>query len=275
MDPDADTADTGTADADAEQVDTLEVDRDERGVVTLRLRRPGRRNALDAPLTRALTATLDRLADDGEVRVVVLTGTGTAFCAGADLDWMRAGSGDAEGDVVSWALAELFGTLDGLPCPVVVRVNGHARGGGMGLVACADVVVAAGEATFGFTEVRLGLAPAVIAPHVLAAIGRSAARRWLLTGEVFDARRARALGLVHEVSPAGDLDAATDHTVTALLAGGRRAQAEIKALLARLGSADPGGHAAVTVPVLARLRASREARDRIAAFLDVEHPDGS
>lgn len=267
-------ADPETADADAETGDTLQVERDDRGVVTLRLRRPERRNALDAALTHALTTTLERLADDGEVRVVVLTGTGTAFCAGADLDWMQAGPPDAEGDVVSWALADLFATLDGLPCPVVARVNGHVRGGGMGLVACADVVLAAAQATFGFTEVRLGLAPAVIAPHILATIGRSAARRWLLTGDVFDADRARGLGLVHEVAPTDGLDALTDRTVVSLLAGGRRAQTAIKALIARLGSADPGGHAAATVPVLARLRDSREAHDRIAAFLDGERSAG-
>lgn len=250
----------------------LDVERDRRGVVALTLRRPERRNALDGPLTEQLIAVLQRLSGDRNTRVVTLTGTGTAFCAGADLDWLDpAADGDSEARARTFA--ELFQTLDRLPQPVVARVNGDARGGGLGLIACADVAVASREATFAFSEVRVGLAPVVIAPYVQATIGLSAMRRYFLTGEVFDASRARALQLVHEVCAEDELDDVSQLLEDGLLAGAPEAQAAVKTLILRLQAAGPNTYSALTAPVLGRLLDAREAREGIAAFREDRRPD--
>src|ERR687895_2652166 len=189
-------------------------------VLRVTLARPGRRNAFDAALIAELA---EAFVDVGRARAVVLAGEGPSFSAGADVDWMRSSVDLSYEENVADAmgLRRMLEAIDGCPAPVVARVQGHALGGGCGLVACADVAVAAPGAVFAFSEVKLGLVPAVISPFALAKIGASAARRYFLTGERFDAATALRIGLVHEV--AADLDAAVDRTLAELLSAGPEA----------------------------------------------------
>ena len=218
------------------------------------LNRPAVRNAFNEGMITELTWWADSVTADRSVRAVVLEGAGPVFCAGADLEWMgrMAGFTREQNLLDASELARAFLALDRMPVPVVGRVHGAALGGGAGLAGICDVVVAASDAVFGFTEVRLGLIPAVVAPYVLAKIGRSAARELFLTGDRFDAARARDVGLVHSVVPAPELDAEVDRYLDALLQGAPGAQGEVKQLIAevsRRGAADVavalrGGHRA-------------------------------
>ena len=197
-------------------------EQDSRGVATVTLDRPQVHNAFDDHLIAALTEELARLGQDRSVRVVVLAAAGKSFSAGADLNWMQRMAGYTEDENYrdSLALAGLMRTLNELPKPTVARVQGAAFGGGVGLVACCDVVVAAQQARFCLSEVKLGLIPAVISPYVVAAMGARQARRWFQTAEVFSAQRARELGLVHEVVEVHDLDDQVAGIVAALLGNG-------------------------------------------------------
>ena len=245
------------------------------GVVWLTLDRPEIHNAFDDRLIAALTEELTRLGGDPAARVVVLTGAGKSFSAGADLNWMRrtATYGEAENMTDARALARLMQTLNELPKPTVARVNGAALGGGTGLVACCDIVVASERATFGTTEVRLGLIPSVIGPYVLAAVGPRQARRLMLTGERIDAAEAARLGLVHEVVPAGELDGAIERVVNELLKNGPAALAAAKHLIRDL-SGRPIDAALLddTARRIARLRATAEAQEGVGAFLEKRPP---
>jgi methylglutaconyl-CoA hydratase len=250
----------------------LQQHRESNGVVTLTLNRPEVHNAFDDALVCALTDNLARLGQDAQVRAVVLTGAGDSFSAGADLNWMQrmrdASARDNERDALQ--LARLLRTLNYLPKPTVARVNGAAFGGGLGLLACCDVAVTADSARFGLTEVRLGLAPAVISPYVARRIGEAQARRYFLTGERFDAAHARRIGLVHELCPAAELDATVDAFARRLLAGGPEAQRHCKALAFRAGghSADVQlKHDQETARIIAQLRTSAEGQEGMRAFL--------
>lgn len=240
-------------------------------VVTLTLDRPDRRNALDPSLLAALAEAVDETSGDDDVRVVVLTGAGSAFSAGADLDWMRASRNlpwdRNRGDAASMAAA--FDTLDRCPKAVVARVNGAAIGGGAGLVACADVAVAVEGARFAFAEVRLGLLPASIAPFVVRAIGPGRARELFTTGRAFEADEAATFGLVQHVVPADRLDATVDEVVRAYLACGPEAVAANKRLVRDMTSA-------LALPDLpdriAAARASDEGQEGATAFLEKRPP---
>jgi methylglutaconyl-CoA hydratase len=247
----------------------LRVDRDDRGVVTVMLDRPEVRNAFGPGLMAELSTAFEQAAGDDGVRVLVVTGAGDAFSAGADLDWMRSMvDHDYDEQVAdSYRLEALFRSLDTFPAPVVARINGHALGGALGLVAAADVAVAVRGARLGFSEARLGLAPAVISAYVLPKIGVGAARRWFLSAETFDADRAVAMGLVHEVCDRDDLDGVTDAIVDALLVGGPAAQRAIKTMIRDVAAAgSPADAAAITVPLIARLRVSEEGQEGMGAF---------
>jgi len=248
------------------------------GVVWLTLDRPEIHNAFDARLIAELTGELARLGEDDAVRVVVLTGAGRSFSAGADLNWMRrtASYGEAENLADARALARLMQTLNELAKPTVARVNGAALGGGTGLVACCDIVIASDRATFGTTEVRLGLIPAVIGPYVLAAVGARHARRLMLTGERISAAEAARLGLVHEVVAAEQLDSAVERIVADLLKGGPAALAAAKRLIGDLAGRpiDPG-LIDDTAQRIAALRATPEAREGVGAFLEKRAPGWS
>jgi len=235
----------------------LRVERDG-DVLRVTLARPERRNAFDAELIADLTGAF---ADVGDARAVVLAGEGETFCAGADIEWQRSAIDLSYDENVEDALKlyRMCETIDRCPAPVVARIQGYALGGGSGLAACADVAIAATDATFGFTEVKLGIVPAVISPFVLPKIGQHA-RRYFLTGERFDAQTALRIGLVHEVTD--DLDSAVHTVVDQLQSSGPNAAREAK----RLVRDRPDGQA--TAEIAARLRASEEGQLRLRAFLE-------
>jgi methylglutaconyl-CoA hydratase len=248
---------------------------DSRGVATVTLNRPALRNAFDDALIATLLATLRRLAADEAVRAVVLTGAGKAFSAGADLNWMRrmAGYGYAENRADALDLATMLRTLNELPKPTIARVNGAAYAGGLGLVACCDIAVAAESAVFCVSEARLGLVPGTIGPYVVAAIGPRAARRYFLTAETFPAANARRIGLVHEVVPDDRLDEAVEKIVGDLLQGAVGAQGRSKRLVAEVTDR-PVTEALMrlTAEAIAEARASEEGREGLAAFFEKRKP---
>jgi len=254
-------------------LERLEVDRDG-GVARVWLNRPTVRNAFDGETVTELRRVLDDLGADGTVRVVVLGGRGPVFSAGADLEWMKtvAGFGPDDNLREADALAGLFHAIHTSPKPFLARVHGAALGGGAGLVAACDIAVAAAGTRFGFTEVRLGLIPAVISPYVVRRIGESAARELFLTGERFDAAHAREIGLVCRVVPEADLDAAVDGRVRELLRAGPAAVAEAKALLAAVSGRPVEAVRRDTVERIARLRASPEGQEGLRAFLEKRAP---
>ena len=254
--------------------DSLQIERSG-AILTLRLARPALHNAFDAGLIAALTDALDAAARDPAVRAVVLAGAGTSFSAGADLAWMRsmAGASEAENRRDALALARLMRTLDELPKPTLARVQGAAFGGGVGLVACCDIAIAAEPARFGLTESRLGLLPAVISPYVIAAIGARQARRWFATGEHFDAATALRIGLVHEVVTEAGLDAAVDRQLALLAKAGPLAAAAAGALVRRVvASTDRDVLDADNADLIAQLRVSAEGQEGLGAYLDKRTP---
>ncbi len=244
----------------------------DKGIARVTLNRPEVHNALNAAMIADLTVAFGRLGSDPAVRVVVLTAAGKNFSAGADLNWMQqAAAQDFEANRAdALMLAQMFYTIDSCPKPVVGIVSGAALGGGVGLVACCDIVVAQTSAQFGLTEVKIGLIPATISPYVTRKIGDSPARRYMLTGERFDAETARRIGLVHEI---GD-DA--DAIISCLLANAPDAMADIKALIRDIAHA-PVNEAllSMTADRIAARRASSEGREGIAAFLDKRKPGWS
>lgn len=247
---------------------------DDRPVATVALARPNARNALNAGLIEELARCFGEIADDDGVRVVVLTGEGRSFCAGADVGYMRRTAEFSYEENVEDArrLAAMFAAVDGCPKPVVARVRGAAIGGGAGLVAAADVAVAEERTVFAFTEVRLGILPAVISPFVARKIGHSHSRALFLTGERFDATRARTMGLVHEVVAEGDLDGAVAAKTGQLLAGGPDALAATKRLLREIWGSSPDEAAETTARLIAELRTGEEGQEGLGAFLEKREP---
>jgi len=246
---------------------------DEGRVATEALARPDRRNALNAALIEELTRCFEEISADDSPRVVVLTGEGRSFCAGADVEYMRDTAGFTYEENVEDArrLSAMFAAIERCPKPVVARVRGAAVGGGVGLVAAADVVVAEEEAVFAFTEVRLGIAPATIAPSVVRKVGHSHARALFLTGERFGAERACEIGIVHKAVPGDGLDAAVDETVGRLLKGGQEALAAIKALLRELEEASAEAPE-LMARTIAELRTGDEGQEGLGAFLEKREP---
>ena len=249
----------------------------ERAVARVALNRPQVHNAFDDVLVAELTQTLDRLDRDSSVRCVVLTGNGSTFSAGADLNWMRgmARANEAENRADSERLAALMRTLNTLSKPTLARVNGSAYGGGVGLAACCDIAISTDAAKFGLTEVKLGLVPAVISPYVTAAIGARQARRLFVTGEIFDAACAQRIGLLHEIVTPDKLDEQVDRVLHWLAKGGPHAQREAKRLALELGGAldrDSGRTDIKNAALIARLRVSPEGQEGLAAFLDKRPP---
>lgn len=245
-------------------------------LLTLRLHRPALHNAFDDGLIAQLTGELAQAGGDPSVRAVVLAGEGASFSAGADLHWMRrmAAASESENRQDALALARLMRTLDELPKPTLARVHGAAFGGGVGLVACCDIAIAADSARFGLTESRLGLLPAVISPYVIAAIGPRQARRWFATGEHFDAATALRIGLVHAVVAGDQLDAAVEQQLDLLLAAGPVATASAKRLVRDvLGNANADARDQANAELIAHLRVSAEGQEGLGAFLDKRPPE--
>ena len=248
-------------------------DTDHRGVTTLTLNRPERNNAFDDLLIEELIDTLDQIESDDSIRVLLLRASGKHFSAGADLNWMRrtADFSDEENRADALQLANLLDCLNRLSKPVVVVVQGAAIGGGVGLVACCDIALAYDTAEFCLTEVRLGLVPATIGPYVIQAIGASAARRFMLSAERFDAREALRLGLVHEVGLAPEIEILLQSTLDGLLNGAPGAQTATKRLIARVAPLDDA-LIEETADIIAERRASDEGREGVKAFFEKRKP---
>jgi methylglutaconyl-CoA hydratase len=243
------------------------------GVATVTLNRPELHNAFNDETIAELTAAFKRLGDDGAVRAVLLRGSGPSFSAGADLNWMRRMAGYSTDQNVADAmqLAELMRILNDLPKPTLAMVHGAAIAGGIGLVACCDIAIAADSATFAISEVKLGLIPAVISPYVIAAIGERAARRYFVTAERFSAMEAQRLGLVHEVVPAHMLEAAAAKVLKRVMEGAPGAQRAAKDLIRAVANRRLGDELIRdTAERIARARAGEEGRAGVAAFLGKE-----
>ncbi|MPY89533.1 MAG: hypothetical protein GEU99_16600 [Luteitalea sp.] len=238
------------------------------------LNRPDVRNAINDEVVAELHTWALRTAAHAGLRAVVLGGGGRVFCAGADVAWMQRTLTYAEEANLRDALAltEMLDALDRLPVPVIARIQGAALGGGSGLAAIADIVVAADDALFGFTETRLGILPATIAPYVVAKIGTTHARRWFLTGQQFDATTAHAMGLVHRLVPAMDLDRAVAEELAHVLAAAPGAVAKAKSLIGSIVGRPPRDVKELTAQTIAAQRVSAEGQEGLRAFLEKRKP---
>jgi methylglutaconyl-CoA hydratase len=239
-------------------------------VARVTLARPDVRNAFNAEVIRELRDAFLALSTDPSIRVVVLAGEGKSFCGGADVNWMRGALAltyeknvaDAE------AMSDMFRAIDCCSKPVIGRIHGAALGGGAGLTAVCDIAIAADDTTFGFTEVKLGIIPAVISPFVLAKIGQSHARALFLTGERFNARHALAIGLVHQLVDEDDLDKTIGRIARELLTSGPNAVAAAKTLIARVTAATYDETRGITASMIAQQRTSEEGQEGLHAFLE-------
>jgi methylglutaconyl-CoA hydratase len=243
----------------------------QRGVATVTLNRPDKHNALNGETLQRLHSTLLELERDDSVRVVVLTGAGASFCAGADIAHMRSmlGASEAENIADARVLADCLRTLDELKRPVIARINGNVFGGGVGLVACADIAICIQSAKFALTEVRLGIVPAAISPYVVTAIGARQARRLFLTSAPFDGAEAQALGLVHFTCEGGELDTFVERQIDLLLQGGPNALQAAKKLIRDVSPTHDRAHLGEsTARLLASLRTSDEGQEGLSAFLE-------
>ena len=243
------------------------------GVARVTLDRPEVRNAFDDVLISKLKSTFEEIKNDSAVRVLVLAGNGPAFCAGADLNWMKrmAGYTYEQNRADAQALADMLAALDRMPKPTIARVHGPAFAGGTGLVAACDIAVGTPEAKFCFSEAKLGLSPATISPHVMRAIGERAARRYFLTAEVFDAQEAFRIGMLSILT--GELDRTIEELLKNLLAGGPEAMKQIKDLIRAVsGRPVDDALAAETAKRIAEIRVSPEGKEGIASFLEKRKP---
>jgi methylglutaconyl-CoA hydratase len=256
--------------------EVIDVSRPSAHVARVWLNRPDVRNAFNDEVIAALTRSFEALSQDKDLRVVVLGAHGKAFCAGADLNWMKAMAGYSwdENRADAQRLADMLWTLDQCPVPVVGRVQGDCYAGGMGLAAICDVLVAVEGATFCLSEARLGLLPATISPYVIRAMGAQAARRYMVTAERFSAAQAHALGMVHELVTPETLDARVDEIVTTLVNNGPAAARACKALVRDVaGQPLTAELRADTARRIADIRASDEGREGLASFLNKRAPN--
>ena len=243
-------------------------------VVRISLNRPEVHNAFNSTMIRELADAFEKARKDESARVVILTGEGESFCAGADLNWMK--------EIIRYSyeqnlkesmeLAELMHQIYALPKPTLARINGATIGGGNGLFSACDIVIASDRAKFGLSEVKIGLVPAVISPYVMRRIGESAARELFLTGERFDARRAFEIGLINKVVPHEELDMKVEEVIRLLLSSGPEAIARCKELLHKVPSMTEEEAKAYTAEIIARLRVSQEGQEGMAAFLEKRKP---
>ncbi|HYN05897.1 MAG TPA: enoyl-CoA hydratase-related protein [Vicinamibacterales bacterium] len=243
-------------------------------ITTLTLNRPDVRNAFNEDLIRELTEWAESVTPDGTVRVAILQGAGSVFCAGADLQWMSKMVGYSREENLDDArrAAGMFRALDSVPVPLIGRIHGAALGGGSGLAAVCDVVVAAEDTVFGFTEVTLGILPAMISPYVVRRIGLSAARELCLSGARFSAARGHEIGLVHEVVAAERIDLAVERHAQLFLKAAPLAVARTKRLLGEVSGRRPSDVMALTVDAIATQRVSAEGQEGMRAFLEKRSP---
>ncbi|MDQ2993053.1 MAG: enoyl-CoA hydratase-related protein [Candidatus Eremiobacteraeota bacterium] len=247
------------------------------GLARVALARPDVRNAFNAEVIAELRTAFDELGREPSTFAIVLSGEGKVFCGGADVNWMRASLELARERNVADAqsMSDMFRAIDGCPKPVIARVHGAALGGGAGLAAVCDVVVASDDAVFGFTETKLGIIPAVISPFVLAKIGISNARALFLTGERFDASRAQAIGLVHEVVSNDALDAAVERVIAELRTAGPEAAAAAKRLIGEVSALSYDATRDHTAHAIAHRRTTPEGQEGLRAFLERRNPGWS
>jgi methylglutaconyl-CoA hydratase len=256
--------------------ETLQLE-SERGCTTVWLNRPDKHNAFHEGVIAELTRCFEQLSVDPAVRMIVLAGRGRSFCAGADLEWMQRQAGADYDSNISGArrMAIMLRTIAQTPKPTVARVHGGAFGGGLGLVCVCDMAIATPQASFGTTEVRLGLTPSTISPYVLSAIGERAARRYFLSGERFDATEALRIGLIHQLTDTTTLDSQLASLLDALRQSGPQAQAHCKELMGLLRGRDPVEPLVLeqTARSIAEVRSGEEAREGIAAFFAKRKPN--
>jgi methylglutaconyl-CoA hydratase len=258
-------------------MDTLTSNTDNRGILTLCMNRPQVHNAFDATMISEMTAALKSADQDDAVRAVIITGSGSCFSAGADMNWMRSlmAASLEENQRDARQLAKLMRCLNYLSKPTVARINGAAFGGGLGLIAACDFTIAVENASFGLTEVRLGLVPAVISPYVFRRIGEGNARRYFLSGERFDCQRAMDIGLVQQSVSAGLLDETVQDTIANLLKSGPLAVTNAKQLAFEVAGHNTETQKQLdefTTSLIARLRVSDEGQEGLAAFLEKRKP---
>jgi len=256
---------------------TIIATKSDNGVLTLTMNRADVHNAFDTTMISELTNALAEADQADDIRAVVITGSGSSFSAGADMNWMRslvtASQEDNEQDALR--LATLMRTLNYLSKPTVARINGPAFGGGLGLIAACDITIAVDSALFGLTEARLGLAPAVISPYVIRRIGERNARRYFLTGERFDSQQAQSIGLIQQTVVKNDLDGALESVLGNLLKGGPEAVISCKELVFAIAGHDEEAQQAMdefTSRVIAGLRIMDEGQEGLAAFLEKRKP---
>ena len=248
----------------------------EHGIVEVTLSRPEIHNAFDDQLIAEITTTFKTLADDDAVRVVILAADGRSFSAGADLNWMRrmADYSEEENYQDSLKLAECMYSIYQLPCPVIAKVQGAAFGGGVGLIACCDIAMASTQASFCLSEVKLGLIPAVISPYVIEAIGKRQAQRYFVSAEKFNAKRARQIGLITEVTAPEELDKEVLDLATTIALNGPQAVIAAKKLINTVAH-QPVNQSlnSLTARTIAQIRASEEGKEGVSAFLGKRSPD--
>jgi methylglutaconyl-CoA hydratase len=246
-------------------------------VAYVTLNRPEVHNAFNARLIAELSQVCAELPQDESLRAIVLAGAGRSFCAGADLNWMRSSLDftEAENHADALKMSDMLAAIDACACPVLARIHGAALGGGVGLAAVCDIVIAAEDAQFGFTEARLGIAPAVISPFAVRKIGASAARALFTTAERFSAARAREIGLAHVVVPAAELEAATTATLAEIARNGPHAVRAAKRLARTILSVPMPEAREQTARTIAALRVSAEGQEGIRSFLEKRRPTWS
>ncbi len=239
-------------------------------IVEVRLNRPEIHNAFNDELIKQITETFQKLSADESVRLIVLTGEGRSFCAGADLNWMKSMKdySQTENFEDSQKLAKMFQVINECPIPVIGKVNGHALGGGVGLVSVCDYVITHDKAKFGFTEVRLGLIPAVISPFCINKIGESNARAWFLSGELFQGNKALEMGLVHQVSTLENFEEDFENVIRSFLYAGPQAARDAKRLVENVLQSNKGDIAEYTCNAIAQKRVSDEGQEGMSALLE-------
>lgn len=253
----------------------IQLNIDDRGVATVTIDRPDKHNAFDGHVIAELTETFEDIASKSEIKVMILRSNGRNFSAGADLDWMKrmADYSHEENIRDANALAKMLYTLNYLPCASIARVQGAAMGGGAGLVCCCDIAIASDRASFAFSEAKLGLIPATISPYILRSIGSKAARRYFLSAERFDAKRALQLGMVSEVTSEEQLDEQIDKLVDTILANSSEAVKDAKRLVFDVeGQEVNDALLQMTSERIADIRASEEGKEGLAAFLEKRRP---
>jgi methylglutaconyl-CoA hydratase len=256
-------------------MDKVITDIDDLGVARVRLNNPDKHNAFDDQMIGQLTEAFVAIADNSNVRIMVLGSEGKSFSAGADLEWMKRMASYSYDENLrdASALALMLKTLNEIPQPTIARIQGSAFGGAVGLVSCCDMAVAASAASFSLSEVKIGLVPATISPYVIAAIGQRAARRYFVTAERFDAHRALQLGLVNEVVDAEQLDQEIDRLINTLLANGPAAVTAAKQLVFDVaGKPIDQQLIDATCETIAAIRVSEQGQERLQAFLERRKP---